>query len=412
MSSYVPWSKRFRRSDVPTCIDLFGGAGGLSLGFAQAGGIPVAAVDNHPDSTVTYRKMFPMATDVHCGDIEAWHPQRNHVGKVDVLIGGPPCGGFSLARGLRFVDDPRNQLYKHYVRLVDFFDPEWVVIENVPGITNIGDGVILRQIYEDFGRLGYELSHRVINMAQYGVPQTRTRAIFVGNRIAKTFTWPAPTHTPAARTDNTLFGEVNPYVPVRSALEDLPWPMANFFSHRANSQMRGPRNRSMLSDPAFTLRVRGDEFGLCEVPATGPFVPGPLPEVEMSYGPTSHPYQAIMRERPPRWIAASRARTEHPRRKDKVPPLKGTRRLAMREQARLQSFPDWFEFAGKPYSQSRQIGNAVPPLFAQQLFRQIFDASNFHTKSLDENLANPPQIVGERHTVARKSDSCVGQSHR
>ena len=387
-SSYAAWPSHKSISDVPTCVDLFGGAGGLSLGFAQAGGLPLAAVDNHADSTATYRRMFPMASDVHCGDIEAWSPSRKYIGKVDVLIGGPPCGGFSLARGLRFVDDPRNHLYKHFVRLVRFFRPAWIAIENVPGITNIGDGVILKQIYEDFDELGYALSHRVVNMAQYGVPQTRTRAIFVGNRQGRAFEWPTPTHAPEGKLSPQLFRDWRPYVPVGDALGDLGWPMGAYIAHRANSKMRGPRNRRVDIDPAFTLRVRGDEFGLCENPATGPFAPGLVPDTPMSYGSISHPYQVLMRESPPAWICRRRV----PRRSGAIPPLVGSRRLALREQARLQSFPDWFEFEGRPSSQSRQVGNAVPPLFARILFERVFDALGFEPQDVDDQAACAPKI--------------------
>jgi DNA (cytosine-5)-methyltransferase 1 len=378
-SSYAPWSPKMNSGNVPTCIDLFSGAGGLSLGFAQAGGVPLAAVDNDVDSTCTYRQMFPMAKEIHCGNVEAWNPGKGY--KVDVLIGGPPCGGFSLARGFRFVDDPRNQLYKHYVRLVGFLEPSWVVMENVPGITNIGDGVILRQIYEDFQRLGYRLTHRVINMAKYGVPQTRTRAIFVGNRHGEVFQWPEPTHAVARRNTLALYDELEPYVAVGAALSDLPWPMGNYFAHRANSQMRGPRNRRVDTEPAFTLRVRGDEFGLCEEPATGAFIPGDLPRVPMSYGPVSHSFQELMRETAPIWIADGRDKI--PTKDGAAAPLRGTRKLASREQARLQSFPDWFQFAGRPYSQSRQIGNAVPPLFARALFARLFHSLGFHPERDD-----------------------------
>ena len=158
----VNYSKRKR----PTCIDLFSGAGGMSLGFLMAGGNPIGAVDNDKDSIRTYQKLFPKAPDVFLGDIEEWKPKENLSG-VDVIIGGPPCQGFSLARGLRFVDDPRNHLYKNFVRAVDYSKPSWFVMENVQGITNIGKGIVLQQILEDFENIGYSLEYKVVNMAEY-----------------------------------------------------------------------------------------------------------------------------------------------------------------------------------------------------------------------------------------------------
>jgi DNA (cytosine-5)-methyltransferase 1 len=355
----------------PTCLDLFSGAGGLSLGFAMAGGSPIGALDNDEDSIKTFQTNFPLATDVTCCAIEGWTPSKN-LQKVDVVIGGPPCQGFSLARGLRFVDDPRNRLYKHFVVTVDRLRPSWLVMENVEGILNIGGGVILEQILEDFASIGYKLTYRVINMATFGVPQSRKRAIFVGNRLGHDFTWPAESHVKKSSVNNSddLFGvSLQPFNSVNSALSDLVLPQGNYFSHRANSQMRGPRNRCAHTDPAFTLRVRGDEFALCELPATGAFAPGPVPSEEYEFQATENPLQDLLRFPRPKWASIPIPKS-HPRRP--LPVLQGTRRLTIREQARLQTFPDWFEFEGKTTSKARQIGNAVPPLFGYQLFSKIF----------------------------------------
>ena len=352
-------------ANAPTCIDLFCGAGGLSLGFAQAGGVPVAALDCDKDSIDTYRKMFGICDDVQCTKIEDWKLKKN-IETVDVIIGGPPCQGFSTA-GHRFIDDPRNKLYKYFVKAVSELKPKWLVMENVPGIISIGDGIVLKQIYEDFEALGYKLTHKVINMADFGVPQARKRTIFVGNRLGKEFVWPEPSYIKMKKED-TMWMEWH-YRTVNMAVNDLPWPKGNYFSHRANSQMRGPRNRDVMTQPAFTLRVRGDEFAFCEEPATGAFPPGECPDMEMFYYPCENEFQETMREDPPFW----RTDYKKPRTVDKpkTSQLVGTRKLAVREQARLQTFPDWFEFSGSPYSQGRQIGNAVPPLFARQLFAQI-----------------------------------------
>lgn len=378
-------------SNNPTCIDLFCGAGGLTLGFTQAGGLPIAAVDHDKDSIETYKKMFPMAKEVFCGDIEAWKPEAVDDIEIDVVIGGPPCQGFSLARGQRFVDDPRNHLYKEFVRMVSHYNPKWFVLENVPGITNIGKGIILEQIYEDFRAIGYELDHKVINMADYGVPQSRKRAIFVGNRLGLDFEWPTPTHLDPKKSAKLGldFIEHQLYLPIISALGDLPWPMGNYFSHRANSQMRGPRNRDVLTQPAFTLRTRGDEFALCENPAVSSFIPDYVPDdSDFYYLPASTEYQKIMREKPPKWI---KNYTPAITKNIKPEKLKGTRRLSTREQSRLHSFPDWFQFSGRPYSQNKQIGNAVPPLFAKQLFESILNQSH----ALQDTMSSNPKLTNQ-----------------
>lgn len=378
------------------CIDLFCGAGGLSLGFAQAGGMPLAAVDIDSDAMETYRAMFPMCQETHSGPIQEWNPTAS-LSSVDVIIGGPPCQGFSLARGLRFVDDPRNGLYKEFVRLVDHIRPKWLVMENVPGILNLGDGIIYQQILEDFSKIGYWLECRVINMAEFGVPQTRTRAIFVGSRIACSLDWPEPSHHSKPSPNYGLFSETAPFVSVAQALGDLPWPMGDYFAHRANSQMRGPRNRKTAQDPAFTLRVRGDEFAICEFPATGAFAPGPLPSVPFLYREANHPFQEAMREKPPTWIE----RTPFAEIDNSLPvKLKGTRRLATKEQARLQTFPDWFQFVGTDYAQGRQIGNAVPPLYARKLFEKILASISRSDGDTYGRTAAPTVVPGKASCFA------------
>jgi len=356
----------------PKCFDLFCGAGGLSVGFAMAGGMPVGAVDNDSDSIETYRKNFPLAQDVECCAIEDWNPSTKS-GEVDVVIGGPPCQGFSLARGQRFLDDPRNHLYKYFVDVVKRYKPKYFVMENVEGIINIGGGAILKQILEDFAQIGYEVDYRVINMAEFGVPQLRKRAIFVGSTRGKKFNWPVPSfRDPRKRTETLdIFAhELQPFNSVNSALSDLILPEGNYFSHRANAQMRGPRNRCAHTMPAFTLRVRGDEFALCEDPAQSAFIPGPAPPEDVEYRPPQNWLQSFLREKKPYWIEMDTI--DHVK-KNSVPKLSGTRRLTIREQARLQTFPDWFQFEGRITSKAKQIGNAVPPLFGFQLFSQIIE---------------------------------------
>jgi DNA (cytosine-5)-methyltransferase 1 len=365
----VHYSNKYNAS-TPTCIDLFCGAGGLTLGFTQAGGLPIAAVDNDMPSITTYQAMFPMCKEVYRGDIRLWNPNPKKR-RVDFVIGGPPCQGFSLARGLRFVDDPRNALYKEFVRIVSQVMPRWMVMENVPGIMNIGDGIIYKQIYEDFAAIGYRIECKIINMEEYGVPQSRKRAVFVGTSSSTKIPWPAPSRSKKAEDHSDLFNKTSGVVTIHDALSDLPWPMGHFFSHRANSQMRGPRNRNVLCDTAFTLRVRGDEFAMCERPASSAFVPGSLPVVRQVLRSTMNDFQDYIRHYTPHWIKEA---LPLPVNKQPVSWLKGTRRLAIREQARLQTFPDWFAFSGSEYRQASQIGNAVPPLFGKVLFEALLQA--------------------------------------
>ncbi len=356
-------------SDAPRGLDLFSGAGGLSLGFLMAGGRPCGSVDMDGDSIRTYSSNFPMAIFNYSESIEGWTPTKIER-KIDVVMGGPPCQGFSLARGTRFLDDPRNSLYKHFVRVVADIRPRWVVMENVEGILNIGGGSILQHVLEDFAQVGYSLDYRVVNMAAYGVPQTRRRAIFVGNRGSRRFQWPEESHNKfEASTSPTLFGVKPRFLSVNDALSDLNLSYGSYFAHRANSQMRGPRNRIANEQPAFTLRVRGDEFAVCEHPAVSAFIPEHRVEEPSSQVLAKNSFQEIMQILPS-WGETPLRIVKRSNRKR----VEGSRYLTIREQARLQSFPDWFSFAGNRVSQSKQIGNAVPPLFAARLFEAIFNS--------------------------------------
>jgi DNA (cytosine-5)-methyltransferase 1 len=244
-------------------------------------------------------------------------------------------------------------------------------MENVEGILSIGDGRIVAQVIEDFERVGYSIDHKTFNMAEYGVAQTRRRTIFVAFRSGKSVRWPELTH--ALRSKIPKNHPSSPDLPlavsVNEALSDLKLPIGNFFAHRANSQMRGPRNRDANRDPAFTLRVRGDEFALCEEPATGAFIPDTrVGEPTRRYLP-KNAFQVLMQEPSP-WRDKGELKTLVRRQRQ---PVNGSRFLTLREQSRLQSFPDWFEFKGRRTSVAKQIGNAVPPVFAARLFAALIE---------------------------------------
>ena len=163
-------------------IDLFCGCGGLSLGFENAGFNVLLGIDMWEDALVTYRRNHKNGNTL-CADLASLPVQQvdkaiNHE-NVDIIIGGPPCQGFSIA-GKRIVDDDRNKLYKSFVRMVAYFKPKAFVLENVPNILSIGEGAVREAIINDFSELGYKVTYKVLLAADYGVPQNRRRAIFVG----------------------------------------------------------------------------------------------------------------------------------------------------------------------------------------------------------------------------------------
>ena len=182
-------SKMTKRYNV---LDLFCGCGGLSLGFEMAGFDVKLAIDNWEDALVTYRKNHK-GTKTLNADLLNLNPQdveqEYNIHDIDVIIGGPPCQGFSVA-GKRIIDDDRNKLYKSFVRFVKHFHPKAFVMENVPNILSIGGGAVRDAVLNDFTELGYTVTYKVLMASDYGVPQNRRRAIFVGLLNGETFAFP------------------------------------------------------------------------------------------------------------------------------------------------------------------------------------------------------------------------------
>jgi DNA (cytosine-5)-methyltransferase 1 len=191
-------SRGLRMSERPVAIDLFAGAGGLSLGFEQAGFDVVASVEYDPVHAAVHAYNFPL-TQTICADIsrlsgdrlreaavrghEAHGAGTSWDGEVDVVFGGPPCQGFSNI-GKRLVDDPRNQLVFHFVRLIGQLRPRYFLMENVPGMRAGGHAGILDQLISEFDEAGYKVTvpYRVLNASDYGVPQDRRRLFLLGAR--------------------------------------------------------------------------------------------------------------------------------------------------------------------------------------------------------------------------------------
>jgi len=233
-------------------IDLFGVPGGMSLGFKLAGMKPVGALDFFDYGLETYRNNFkdtPVANIVHADAsknniVKKFQKQTSlKSGDVDVIIGGPPCQGFSTmgrikiaslvkngqrkgrSSDARFIDDKRNHLYKVFIKFVDSFKPQAIVMENVLGMVSYREGSVIKQIMEDFTGIGYpNVEYRVLNAADYGVPQTRKRVFFIATRNKKPISWPNPTHFPKSEFDRTYLNKADKeYVSAWDAISDLPY---------------------------------------------------------------------------------------------------------------------------------------------------------------------------------------------
>lgn len=307
-------------------ISLFSGAGGLDLGLIQAGNEIVWANDIDKDAVATY--MENIGSHIVCEDIK--NIDIAELPTADVVVGGFPCQGFSLANRLRTLEDDRNQLYKFFYNTIKIKQPKFFIAENVKGILSLGKGEAIRQIVEDFENAGYITSVNLVNMADYGVPQTRQRVIIIGQRKdlgeKMLFKFPKPTHSKD--------GKYLPrWISIKEAIDHFPNPdeenevlnhiysaykveYRNFTGHRPTDPDK----------PSPTILARGNgKGGVCAIPH-----------------------------------------------------YNGIRRLSIRESASVQTFPENFHFNGTMNACYRQIGNAVPVKFAKLLGEELKRLENEH----------------------------------
>lgn len=300
-----------------TVVSLFSGAGGLDLGLIQAGNRVIWANDVAHDAVETYRRNI--GDHIVEGDVRKLDFAT--VPDADVIVGGFPCQGFSQANFRRIADDDRNFLYRSFRDLVRVKQPKFFIAENVKGILSMRNGEAVAEIVRDFAEAGYLVEKHLVDMADYGVPQHRMRVIFVGQRRdlapAMLFKFPAPTH---GKTTG-----VSP-ISIRDALARFPDPDSpnNIPNHVYSKYKVEFRNftghrRTDPDKPCPTILARGNGGGgVCAIP---------------------------------HW--------------------NGKRRLTIRESAAVQTFPDNFVFWGATNSCYRQIGNAVPVLFARVIGKEL-----------------------------------------
>ncbi len=290
---------------------LFCGAGGLDLGFIQAGHTVVWAFDNDKDSIATYRANIGEHAEV--ADVKDL--DFRNLSEVDIIIGGFPCQGFSMANKFRSGEDSRNQLYRQFVRAVTELHPKYFLAENVRGILSLEQGTAIKQIVKDFDKAGYDVEYQLFNAADFGVPQNRYRVFIWG--ISKEYwhmrQWPTPTTPNQTSIGRALEGIPEP---------DAPHSLANHIGSQykiTNRNYIGCR-RTDPAKPSPTIIARGNGKG----------------GVNVIQHPGNH------------------------------------RRMTVRETAIIQSFPLNFEFKGSMSSAYRQIGNAVPVKLAEA-FGRVFE---------------------------------------
>jgi DNA (cytosine-5)-methyltransferase 1 len=352
----------------PTVIDLFCGAGGLSLGFQDAGFRVIAGADINPVFGSTF-------TSIHNGAEFIEGPIANLKGgtlshkfglspkDLDVLVGGPPCQGYSVYNHKRGMHDPRASLFEDYLSIVSELKPKWLVMENVTGLLSIENGRLLDRIKSEIRTLGYlQVEHFVVKAEEYGVPQERRRVLIVANRIG------IPISMPSGK-----FGSCKPFVTVWDAIGDLP-PIWDEQVNASVKYVGAPQN-------SFQVEMRGNRAIVAQHHA--PKL-GIANRERLKHIPAGGSWRNIPFDLLPEGMKKAK-RSDHTKRygrpnKDDlsctlltkcdihwgayIHPVQN-RPFSVREYARLQSFPDHVEFNGSMTEQFMQIGNAVPPRLAR-----------------------------------------------
>ncbi|MBI4962173.1 MAG: DNA cytosine methyltransferase [Desulfomonile tiedjei] len=379
-----------------TTIDLFCGAGGITEGFHKAGFVCLYGNDLDRWAITTFRANHRQAL-ADCGRVEEVNPARIrrelalNQGELSVLVGGPPCQGFSINAPERFLDDPRNALFRHYLRFLDEFSPWTFLFENVPGMLSLEKGRVFHQILREFEARGYHLSAMILLAAHYGVPQERWRLIILGSRMAPPLSHPVPTHYAVGRANftggRTMTFRLSPMdelilqpaVTVQDAISDLPRlcmgegsEIVTHCREAVSEYARAMRNGANETYNHVAARLSSRNVERLKYVKPGgswrdiPFelLPKGMQRARRSdhtkrYGRLSNEKLAatIMTKCDPHWGPVFLPDQD--------------RSLTVREAARLQSFPDSYRFFGPRVAQYEQVGNAVPVLMARAIAHEI-----------------------------------------
>lgn len=360
-------------------LDLFCGTGALSYGLSKADSsfVTVGGIDLNHSATLTAQANH-INSKFLCGDIEEISPKdfkkQTKITDIDVIVGGPPCQGFSSLRPSRGtnLEDPRNHLYKQFIRYVDFFKPKIFLMENVIGLINANKGYLLDDIIQGFKDIGYTSDWRALNAANYGIPQKRERLFLIGLRQDKkngsSISFPEPTHFFDGKVIGTKYKDRHitnkskgkPAVTVWEAISDLPSISSG---QSSNNYATPPKNDFQLArrtfSPELTLHQAANHSQkMLEVIRHSGANINALPQGMVTSGYSSC-YSRLEKDQPSTTITV---KFTSPASSKCIHPF-DDRSITPREAARIQSFDDTYIFCGSKTDIASQIGNAVPPLF-------------------------------------------------
>lgn len=365
-------------------VDLFAGAGGLSLGFEQAGFDVLAAVEIDPIHAATHEFNFTYSK-TFCADIGRISAQRirheSPIGDqdIDVVIGGAPCQGFSLM-GKRSLDDPRNALIAQFARVVLELSPKYFVLENVSGLTVGKHRKFLTEVIDHFERNGYTVkrNYQVLNASMFGVPQDRRRLFLIGARSGmKLPDYPLPSTSPRSVRGDLPLRNLLPYSPsVWDAIGDLPdpeqypellerdWTIAKYREPSSYAAVL----RGVVREPSDKSHTRLYDSDILTSSLRTVHTPISIARFEATKPGTVEPVSRFLRLHSEGISNTLRAGTASDRGAFTSPrPIhpRAPRCITVREAARLHGYPDWFRFHETKWHGFRQIGNSVPPPLAR-----------------------------------------------
>lgn len=348
-------------------VDLFAGVGGLSYGFSKLDEFEIIMANEiETDISKAYSLNHPYVNMINC-DINDLTEEviREAIGDniIDVVVGGPPCQSYSTL-GKRQMDDRAN-LFMQYKRVLSIIKPRAFVFENVAGILSMDKGKLFKNVQGEFEELGYKLKYKILNAVDYGVPQQRERVILVGFLNDNRYEYPEPTHG-----DNLI-----PYVTLKDAIGDLPvigsgQTNNEYASDVSNAFLEFVRKNGTTELTEHSAPKNGDHLIRIMQALKDGQSKDDLPEEirpKSGYGNT---YAKLWWEKPSTTITRnfacpSSSRCIHPR---------DSRAMSIREGARLQSFPDDYQFYGADGMKRLEIGNAVPPLLSMAIAKEMLKA--------------------------------------
>lgn len=348
-------------------MDLFCGCGGFSLGFRRAGFNICCGIDVWTDAIATFSHNFPeaivLSADLNMVTGESLYNLLSiNPSDIDVIVGGPPCQGFSVS-GKRNENDPRNNLYKSFVQIVASVKPSVFILENVPGLIRLYNGKAIESILSDFSTMGYNITYRILSADNFGVPQKRRRVFIVGINIDKI------KNTHEFIFPEQMFGEENPPRTCKDAISDLDFipddrVLGEDIEYKLSAKtpyqemMRSGSTR--LLNHSVTLHTARTKEIIAMVPDGGNYKT--LPQELQRTRKVNIAWTRMNSNKPCFTIDTGHNHHFHYR-ANRVP--------TVRESARIQSFPDTFEFIGIKTSQLKQVGNAVPPLLVEALANEV-----------------------------------------